>query len=74
MIYIYKVFSIEFIIQLLLNIVIYNFFQCLECFFINMDFKNIFLYILYICEVVEEIEGDGDVGGVSRLQGKFNVI
>lgn len=73
MTHIHKALSTEPITQLLLNIVTYNFLQCLECFFTNMDFKNIFSHTLYTCEVAEETEGDGDAGGVSRLQGKFNV-
>lgn len=35
--------------------------------------KYIFSYNLYTWDVAEETDGDGDAGGVSRLQGKFNV-
>lgn len=61
------------ITQLSFNGVTYHFFQYLECFFTNVGFENFFSYILHTWDVAEETEGDGDAGGVSRLQGKFKV-
>lgn len=38
-----------------------------------MNLNRFFPNTLHTWDVAEETEGDGDAGGVSRLQGKFNV-
>lgn len=61
------------ITQLLFSSVTFHFSQHLKYFFHKCRLKKIFLYILHTWDVAEETEGDGDAGGVSRLQGKFKV-
>lgn len=62
------------ITQLLFNSLSYHLFQCSDCFsYKNELYKKIFSDTLHTWDVAEETEGDGDAGGVSRLQGRFNV-
>lgn len=67
----YKAFSMELITQLLFNIL--PFFPV----FRKLSYKHGLYKKLFqtphTWDVAEETDGDGDAGGVSRLQGRFSV-